>query len=82
MDQESELTQRINALEQKIEKNHKQSLIAVSTVAAGIFAAALAFALGWHVRSAALGCIVAAAVTAGASWDPTKIFQKVSGGWR
>jgi hypothetical protein len=37
MDQESELTQRINALEQKIEKNHKQSLIAVSTVAAGIF---------------------------------------------
>lgn len=63
MNQESELIQKVNALEQKIEKNHRQLLIAVSAVAAGIFAAALAVALGWDLRAAALGCMVAGAIT-------------------
>ena len=64
MDQESELIQKVNALEQKIEKNQRQLLIAVSAFAAGILAAAFALASGYSVRGAALACIVAGAVTA------------------
>jgi len=64
MDQESELIQKVNALEQKIEKNHRQLLIAVSAVAAGILTAAFALASGSSVRGAALGCIGAGAIAA------------------
>jgi len=64
MDQENELIQKVNALEQKIEKNQRQLLIAVSAFAAGILAAVFALANGSSVRGAALACIVAGAVTA------------------
>ena len=64
MDQESELIQKVNSLEQKIEKNQRQLLIAVSAFAAGILTAAIALASGSSVRGAALGCMVAGVVTA------------------
>jgi hypothetical protein len=63
MDRELELIQKVDSLEQKTDRNHRLLLTGLSAISAGICAAALGLALGYSVRGAALGCIVAGVVT-------------------
>jgi membrane protein YdbS with pleckstrin-like domain len=80
MERELELIQKIDNLDRKIDRNHRQLLTGLIAIAAGIFAAALALAVGWSIRGAAFGCIGAGVVTLLIA--PDLLRRKAYGGWR